>query len=267
MKLLYKKQFILIIFLICSQIIVYSQNKTYTQFWGEVSFNGSLNKNWATEFDYKSEYSSELDQSDPFYTITERSYTGWAHYYGGARWKFSGGIGYLDNNGSSNIGSSNTPKWRFTVSTTYNIHKIGYTINTKMRIDATDEQTKGVYGIKYRYRQEFKYLQPINGQHLRKGVYYGFVSDEIFLQANSKNSGVTFFNSNRFNIGGGYLITNDLQVQASYLNEFEPKNNYDEITNVVYIQITYNNLVDKISELFKEKNKAIAKEDIEKTSN
>ncbi len=249
-----KKYLLLLLFSIFINSSIYSQNKKYNQFWNEISINGTFDKKWSTEFEYRGKYSSELGSSNPFYSNIQRSYTLWAHYYGGPRWKFSGGIGYFDNNNASNIGSVTSPQWRFTAQSTYIIHKIGYTLSTRMRLEAIDAKIPHEdYGLQYRYRQQLKYLQPINSTILSKGVYYGFISDEIFLQSDSKNSGVQFFNRNRFNIGAGYLITDDLQLEASYLNEFQPKDNYNTILNIYSIRIKYTNLDKKILQLCKEK--------------
>lgn len=263
-----KKYFAILLLLILFKTTIYSQNKRYNQFWSEVTFNGTLNKQWTTEFDYVSRYSSQLDKSNLFYTNIQRSYTGWANYYGGARWKFSGGIGYFSNNNANNIGLPTAPEWRFSLQGTYYIHKIGYTLSTRMRLEARDlKSSDGEYGIVFRYRQQIKYLQPINSQFLRKGVYYGFLSDELFFQTNANETVLKFFNRNRLNIGAGYLITDDFHIEASYFNDYQPTETYDKITNMYSVKLIYNNLGRKILTKFKDNNTTDQQDDSLPTKN
>lgn len=234
--------------------LIYSQNEIYYQFWGGFTLNGSLNKNWTTEFDYRNKFSSQLDNTNLFYASIQDSYSGWVHYYGGARWKFSGGIGYYDNAGASSIDLSTSPEWRFSLQSTYYITKIGNTLSTRMRLETRDtKDSYGDYSLKFRYRQQIKYLKPINSQLLRKGVYYGFASDELFFQTNANKTPLKFFNRNRFSIGGGYLITDDFHVEGSYINDYQPTESENQITNIFSVRIIYNNLGKKIITNLKEK--------------
>lgn len=254
MKILNKKHIILCIFLIFITNTNYSQNETYNQFWGGFTLNGSLTKKWTTEFDFRTKFSSQLDSSNLFYATIQESYSGWAHYYGGARWKFSGGIGYFDNAGASSIDLSSAPEWRFSLQSTYYINKIGNTLSTRMRLETRDtKDSHGDYSLKFRYRQQIKFLKPFNSQLLRKGVYYGFATDELFFQTNANKSVLKFFNRNRFTVGAGYLITDDFHIEASYINDYQPTESFNHITNIISVSIIYNNLGKKIITNFKEK--------------
>lgn len=44
----------------------------------------------------------------------------------------------------------------------------------------------------FRYRQQIKYLKPINSKVLRTGVVYAIVSDEIFFKSEAKVTGLSF---------------------------------------------------------------------------
>ena len=86
-----------------------------------------------------------------------------------------------------------------------------------------------------------KFIKPLNSQVLRKGVVYFLATEELLFKPNAKTKGVNFFDRNRFEIGAGYLITNDIQVELAYLNEFMPRDNGNEMYNGLEVTITFNN--------------------------
>jgi hypothetical protein len=109
---------------------------------------------------------------------------------------------------------------------------------------------EGVYEDKYRYRQLIKYIQPLNGKMLRKGVVYFFTTEELLFKPQAKSSGVTFFDRNRFEIGGGYLFTDDIQLELSYANEFMPRDNGDEMYHAIQLTLTINNPLQDVKKVF-----------------
>jgi hypothetical protein len=102
---------------------------------------------------------------------------------------------------------------------------------------------EGVFEDKYRYRQMIKFVKPINSQVLRKGVFYGVTTEELLIKPEAKTKGVNFFDRNRFEIGGGFLITDDLQLELTNVNEFLPRDNGNEVYNVIAFTVTFNNLL------------------------
>ncbi len=230
-----------------TSFFTFSQNVKYNQFWGELRFNGTINQKWSSEFDFRSTHSSAANESNLFEYPTRRSYAGWAHYFLNSRWKLSGGLAYIDNKNSIRGNYSNAPEWRMFLQGTYYIHRVGYTLTTRMRTELRDRKnSEGDYNQSLRYRQEFKYIQPINSQRLRAGTLYGLASEEIYLASNVKEEGITFFDKNRFAIGAGYLITDDFQIEATYLNDYQPRDLRNITTNIFMIRLTYNNLAKKI---------------------
>jgi hypothetical protein len=99
----------------------------------------------------------------------------------------------------------------------------------------------GVYEDKYRYRQMIKYVQPLNGKMLRKGVFYLLATEELLFKPEAKTEGVTFFDRNRFEAGAGYLFTDNIQLELAYLNEFMPRDDFNEMYNALEITLTFNN--------------------------
>lgn len=98
-----------------------------------------------------------------------------------------------------------------------------------------------------RYRQQIKYLKPINSKVLRSGVVYAIASDEIFLKSETKVTGLSFFDRNRLNLGAGYLFTDDIQIEITYANEYLPRDNGNQIVNAGSLTLTFNNLFKNLS--------------------
>ena len=98
-----------------------------------------------------------------------------------------------------------------------------------------------------RYRQQIKYIKPINSKVLREGVLYVVTSDELYLKSGTKVTGLHFFDRNRLNVGGGYLFTDDIQLELAYVNKYLPRNNQNQIINAASLNLTFNNLFKTIS--------------------
>jgi hypothetical protein len=49
-----------------------------------------------------------------------------------------------------------------------------------------------------------------------------------------------------FLVGGGYMITDDLQIELAYTNEFVPRDNGNILNNLTSFTITTNNLFSNI---------------------
>jgi hypothetical protein len=106
-----------------------------------------------------------------------------------------------------------------------------------------------------------KYTKPLNGKVLRKGIVYLAASEELFFKPDAKSTGVTFFDRNRFELGGGYMVTDDFQVELTYVNEFVPRDNGNEIYNIVSLTVTFNNLLSHIKERFGSQDAATVSEE------
>ena len=74
-------------------------------------------------------------------------------------------------------------------------------------------------------------------------MVYFVTTEELFFKPDAKTKGVNFFDRNRFELGGGYLITDNLQLELTYVNEFMPRDNGNEVYNVIVFTVTLNNLL------------------------
>lgn len=242
--------------------IGHSQTKTFGQFWNEIQFNRTINTKWSAELNLGSSYSSTETSSNIFENNIQRSFRGWGHYYLSPRWKISSFIAYYNNKDVPEIGQFKSPEWRFALQGIYYIHKTGYTLSTRMRIELRHMRNQDDdYENVFRYRQQIKYLQPINSKVLRKGVIYAIASDELYFKSGTKVTGLSFFDRNRLVVGAGYLFSDDIQLELAYANEYLPRDSENQIVNAASLTLTFNNLLPNLNKKFLHKNESNSTED------
>jgi hypothetical protein len=232
---------------ICFMMIVFpavslSQTETYSQICNELQFARTITEKWAAELYLGGVFSSTPTESKVLKTRIQSYAMAWAHYYLSPRWKLSSSIAYYDNKDVPDIGQYYSPEWRISLQGIYYIHRTGYSLFTRMRGEFRFiRNEEGVYEDYYRYRQMLKYVQPLNAKMLRKGVVYMLITEELLFKPNAKSQGITFFDRNRFEIGVGYLFTDNIQLELAYLNEFMPRDDKNEMYNALEITLTFNN--------------------------
>lgn len=224
-----------------------AQTTVYNQFNPEFQLNRAISDKWALEMNLGQVFSNTPYEDQVFKTLIQGYVFIWGHYFISPRWKLSSILSYYYNHDVPEIGQYDNQEWRFGLQGIYYFNKIKYTLSTRMRVEArfmTDES--GVYEDSYRYRQMLKYIKPLNSQVLRQGVFYAVTWDELFFRSISKNTGFKYFDRNMFAIGGGYLITDDFQVELTYTHEFIPRDNGNTLNNLVTFTVTTTNLAPKI---------------------
>lgn len=237
------KRTILISFALFLSLCIKAQTTSYTQLSNELQFARAINDKWAAELYLGGTFSNTPDESKVLETNIQRYVFAWAHYFYSPRWKFSSSLAYYYNKDVPDIGQYFSPEYRLTIQGVYYIHKTSYTLFTRMRGEFRYIMNEdGLFEDKYRYRQMLKFIKPLNSQVLRQGVLYFITTEELLFKPEAKTEGVNFFDRNRFEIGGGYLITDDLQVELSYVNEFMPRDNGNEIYNLMSFTLSFNNL-------------------------
>lgn len=234
----------LILFFLLQMLCLQSnaQTNSYTQLGNEFQFVRAISDKVAAEIYIGSTFSNTPTEPRILSTNIQRYLSGWVHYYYSPRWKLSSSLAYYYNKDVPDIGQYFSPEWRLCLQGQYYIHKTGYTLFTRMRGEFRYMMnSEGVYEDKYRYRQLIRFTKPINGKVLRKGIVYFTTSEELLFKPDAKTTGVTFFDRNRFELGGGYLLTDDLQLELTYVNEFVPRDNVNELYNVISFTATFNN--------------------------
>jgi len=220
-----------------------AQTTSYTQLCNELQFVRAINDKWAGEIYVGGTFSDTPSEKRVLKTNIQRYIAGWAHYYFSPRWKFSSSLAYYYNKNVPDIGQYFSPEYRLSLQGIYYFHKTRYTLFTRMRGEIRYiMNADSVFEDKYRYRQMIKFVKPLNSQVLRKGVVYFLTTEELLFKPQAKTTGITFFDRNRFEIGGGYLFTDDIQVELTYVNEFMPRDNGNEMYNMVCLTATINNL-------------------------
>jgi hypothetical protein len=230
-------------------VTVKAQTASYTQLGNELQFSRAINDKWAAETWLGGTFSSTPTESHVLKTNIQRYIFIWGHYYLSPRWKLSSSFAYYHNKDVPDIGQYFSPEYRLTLQGIYYFHKTGYTLMTRMRGEFRYMMNAdGVFEDKYRYRQMIKFVKPVNSQVLRQGVVYFVTTEELLFKPEAKTKGVNFFDRNRFEIGGGYLITDNLQLELTYVNEFMPRDSGNEVYNVIAVTVTFNNLLPNLKE-------------------
>jgi hypothetical protein len=239
-----KLKLLLIVLLIIISFSVKAQSTSYNQLCNEFQFARTLADKWSAEVWFGSTFSSTPNEDRVLKTNIQRYVFAWANYYLSPRWKLSTSLAYFYNKDVPDIGQYFSPEWRFTLQGIYYIHKTRYTLSTRMKPELRYiMNADSIFEFKYRYRQMIKFMIPVNSRVFRKGVFYFLSSEELFFKPDAKSSGVTFFDRNRFELGGGYIITDDIQVELTYVNEFLPRDDGNQIYNCLSLTFTFNNLL------------------------
>lgn len=237
----------LVFFIVIFSVLVNAQTSSYSQLGNEFQIVRAINDRLAAEVYFGGTYSNTPTDNKVLSTNIQRYVSGWVHYYYSPRWKFSSSMAYYYNKDVPDIGQCFSPEWRLSLQGTYYINKTGFTLFTRLRGEFRLMMNEdGDYEDKYRYRQMLKYMKPVNGKVLRKGVVYFVTSEELLFKPSAKSTGVPFFDRNRFEIGGGYLVTDDIQFELTYINEFVPRDNGNELYNIIAITATFNNPLSKL---------------------
>jgi hypothetical protein len=240
---------VVLLFLLFSSFSIKAQTTSYTQLANELQFARAIGDKWAAETWLGGTFSNTPEDPRVLSTNIQRYFFVWAHYYYSPKWKFSSSFAYYYNKDVPDIGQYLSPEYRLTLQGIYYIHKTGYTLLTRMRGEFRYMMNAdGVFEDNYRYRQMLKFVKPLNSQVLRKGVVYFLTTEELLFKPQAKTKGINFFDRNRFDIGFGYQITDDLAVELAYLNEFVPRDSGNDVYNVMEFTLTFNNLFPKIKE-------------------
>jgi hypothetical protein len=242
---------LLVFFMLLFPLSIKSQNVSYKQLGNELQFSRAINDKWAGELWLGGTFSSTPTENTVLKTNISRYFFIWGHYYFSPRWKFSSSFAYYYNKDVPDIGQYFSPEYRLTLQATYYIHKTGYTLTTRMRGEFRYMMNAdSVFEDKYRYRQAIKFVKPINSMVLRQGIGYFLISEELLFKPKAKTKGVNFVDRNRFEIGGGYMITDDYSVELAYQNEFLPRDDGNQTYNIVAITLTFNNLASHLKKRF-----------------
>ena len=230
------------------------EQTNYKQFWNEFNFTRTLKGKWSLELNLGQTWTSSPEQSSMFSYNSQLYARGWVHYHFNARWKFSFFYAYFFNRYVPEIKQKGLPEFRSAYQAIYYIHKLRYTLSTRLRIeDRHIRNDSGTFEAYYRFRTQIKLLYPINGKRIREGVFYGIGSEEFYFKTTTTLTGKEFFDRSRLTLGLGYSLTDDMQAELTYVNEFLPRDSGDEIYNVVQLNFSFNNFLENLKKKFSSK--------------
>jgi len=239
---------ILALFLIIHSNACGQTNKV-SQFWNKLTFTKPLAKGWSTEFYVKQIWSSDNNSKSLFADHNQWQLGEWIHFYPGARWKTSFGIGYLDYQEVAHE-QSHIGEWRWSIQAAYYLKKIGYRLTIRSRIenrgrkDSTDIRTTA-----FRFREELKFVYPLGSKIIRGKIWYLIASDEVMFQSTLQ----PYFDRNRLTAGVGYALTDDVQIETTYVNQYIQRQEQNELDQVLQVNFVFNNLLSNLKNRWKKK--------------
>ncbi|SFC75253.1 Protein of unknown function [Flavobacterium phragmitis] len=231
----------------------YSQSDKLNQFWNEYAFTADLSQNWVLELDAGLSSSSIPDNPNMFHNITQVYFRAWAHYYPAQRWKLSIFYAYFGNRNVPELSQENTPELRSAVQVTYSLFtQKSFKVNLRGRFeDRHLKNESSNFEAVERFRFQVKAVYPLNFLKVNKIPIYSFASDEVFFKTKSAVSGPDFFDRNRFTVGLGISLNNDIQIEPSYAREVMPRETSDQLVNAFQLNFIFNNFFSNLTKSFK----------------
>ena len=228
----------------------FSQSTSTTQFSNELRFARPLAKRWSGEIDFTNLWMQSPPADGLFNQYSQWSINAWGHNYISNKWRLSAGFFYYRKIESEEPAQNKSNEFRLSIQGIYYIKKIGYTITSRTRLEGREIQnSEGTYNGMLRLREQVKIIVPINAKSIRAKVFYAFSSEEIFLKTTSEATGEQIFDRNRFEIGGGYSITSDFNVELYYANEFLPRET-NQINSIINLDFNFRNLLSNLRKRF-----------------
>jgi len=96
------------------------------------------------------------------------------------------------------------------------------------------EQRWTINGFRNRFRYRLQSVVPLNNKKLEKGTAYAIAWNEIFFTNNAP-----YFERNRFLVGCGYELTDNLAIQTGFLKQFDYKLNDETGRNFFQFALLY----------------------------
>ena len=211
--------------------------------WNELTFAQHLKDKWTSEINLRLTNSSTFETGSPFEKRAQYMGRLWLHFNYNSRWKYSLSLAQFYNLEAPELDQRPSNEWRIAPQANYIIKKTNTIVNTRSRLEFRfiENSNTDYYGNGLRFRQQLKVLKPFNGKVIRKGTFYGVAADEIFFTLKSSLYDYKF-DRNRFTLGSGYAISDDIKIEVNYMNDFLLGKNLRESTNIFSFNIFFNNL-------------------------
>lgn len=232
---------------------VYSQTRSYNQFWNEYSFTDDISSKWAFEWAGGFRTSDVPDSDNPMSQIIRIYGRAGFRYYTSTRWKLGAYYWYIFNRDVPELSQEKAPEMRMTLQANYALLRKRFKTNLRGTIeDRHLKNSERNFESVTRFRIQAKAVYPLTAPVIKDNVLYGFVSDEVMFKTKSSVSGNTFFDRNRVNAGLGYSFINDFQVEVSYLNDYLPRPHVTKVYHAAQVNVIFTNI---FHDLKKKKNR------------
>lgn len=237
--------------LIAIPFSVTGQTSSYPQFWNRISFSRPAFKKSGLEFNFGQTWTGNPENKSMFADNSQLYLRGWFHYFYSSRWRFSTFLAYHSNKDVPELNQTRAPEIRSGVQSTYFFKKIPYTLDGRLRLENRNIQNnEGNYETSFRLRMQLRCLYPLNARIIHQGTVYALGSEELMFKTSGGVSGSQFFDRNRLTIGGGYAVTNDIQMELSYVNDFLPREPVNKLINALQFNIYFINPFIQLKEAF-----------------
>lgn len=231
--------------------LVFGQTNSYSQFRNEFGLTRAIFKKSAMEFNFGQTWTSTPSHNSMFAENSQVYIRGWMHYYFNARWKFSGFLAYYQNKNVPEIKQDKAPEIRPALQAIYFFKKVPYTLNARMRIENRNiKNDNDKYETNFRLRCQLRCIYPLNSKMIHQGTVYAYGAEELMFKTSNGAGVYQVFDRNRFTLGGGYSISDDIQVEITYVNEFLPRPEVNEVINALQANMYFNNPFQNIKNKF-----------------
>ncbi len=192
-----------------------------TQLWSEADLLGRISKKlkWQCDFQYS--------RQSPYEKISFLKYgeqltiRPWIHYYPVPSIKLSAFAGLWYNYPISDMGQRDYPEYRIAFQGQFYKLLGTNTISNRFRTEIREIKDRGnIFETVFRGRYMLKYQKLLCHKIYDKKSAYTILSNELFINGESKVTGYKLFDQNRFFIGLGYNISDNLAVETGYYNQY-----------------------------------------------
>lgn len=236
--------FFLLPFFLAPSASLLAQRQKISEANFETDFTTKPIKRYLFELDLTQGTKADTGQNN---VLKYRSYAianAWFHFYPTRVIKLSLGGFYKHDSDIEEIGQPLMNEFRMSFYSVFNIpsrrfymsHRAGIDLRWLMYSDRTQYRTQ------LRYR--LKAIMPVNKKELVRGTFFLSFSEELLFSKVNNPKRTQILNLFATSLGIGYCLTDNIQIEPNYTNQYQPLFGTDSstLTNVWSIRLTFNNI-------------------------
>ena len=226
-------KFFLFLF-ICLTIKGFGQSNNTFQLWADYADFHKLNGNWQyfNDAGYRIHPSNESNRFSRFHIRPSVEFKNQVLY------SLRGGVGFFYTINSEINNTFEIRPWQGVRLNWPNINRVRILHYARLEERFTKflKSDESAFILKFRYKLQTKI--PINNPTLREGTYYAKLSVELFADLALVNE-ATNNDRTRFEIGGGYFLKRNLEIQLLYILQRNKNNLEDIVQNDNIIRVSF----------------------------